>query len=88
MLTKDDVRDSAGGWWMLPSVRVVVNEEAMVWVQEHFDTKNFNVKFFPWTDVAIWYLKVFTLCDSASRVKEMEEEIEGVSQVPHPACAW
>jgi len=53
MLTKDDVRDSAGGWWMLPSVRVVVNEEAMVWVQEHFDTKNFNVKFFPWTDVAI-----------------------------------
>jgi hypothetical protein len=55
MLTKDDVRDSAGGWWMLPSASVTTDAEGLTWVQEHFDTKNFNVKFFPWTDFLIWY---------------------------------
>lgn len=53
MLTKDDVRDSAGGWWMLPSTSVTTDAEGINWVQEHFDTKNFNVKFFPWTDVLV-----------------------------------
>jgi hypothetical protein len=66
MLTKDDVRDSAGGWWMLPSTSVTTDAEGINWVQEHFDTKNFNVKFFPWTDVLIWFVRsfiaTFTVC--------------------------
>ncbi len=66
MLTKDDVRDSAGGWWMLPSTSVTTDAEGINWVQEHFDTKNFNVKFFPWTDVLIWFVRsliaTFAVC--------------------------
>lgn len=62
MLTKDDVKDSAGGWWMLPRVNVRMDEAGMNWVQEHLEIKNFNVKFFPWTDVVVWYRCFPVLC--------------------------
>lgn len=67
MLTKDDVRTSAGGWWMLPTVSVIMDEAGMNWVQEHLEIRNFNVKFFPWTDIIVW-CGCPALVSAASRV--------------------
>jgi len=52
MLVKDDVRDRAGGWWMLPSLTVPDGgEEMKAWAQKTFDKPDYNREHVSWKEI-------------------------------------
>ncbi len=54
MLTKDDVSETDGGWWLLPSIRTAVDEAGLAWLKETFDQKDYNKEHFSWDHSIKW----------------------------------